>query len=56
MENEEVHIICLNEKEFNYLSTLLNTLYADIKKFPKKLRTEKFYILDKLIKDYFFSE
>lgn len=55
-QKDEIHIICINEKEFDYLSTLLNTLYKDLKKFPKKLRTEKFDILEKLIKDYFFTK
>lgn len=56
MENENIHIICLQEKEFNYLTMLLNTLYEDLKKLPKKFRTENFNILEKLIKEYFFIE
>lgn len=56
MENKEVHIVCLEENEFDYISLILNTLYKDLKKFPKKYRTDNFNILEKLIKEYFFNE
>lgn len=54
MEKEKIHIICLEKEEFNYLTVLLNGLYEDLKKFPKKMRTQNFYILEKIINKYFF--
>lgn len=55
-KQKDIHIICLEEDEFNYLSTVLNSLYGDLKKFPKKFRTQNFYTLENIINNYFFTK
>lgn len=52
MENEKC-IIELNKKDYDYLTELLNILYKDLLKFPKKMRTSKFYTLENLINSVF---
>lgn len=53
MEKEEKYNIKLNETDYNYISEILNTLYKDLLKFPKKMRTSKFYILENLVNNAF---
>lgn len=46
-------IIRLTKTEYDYMSELCNTMYDNLKKFPKKMRTPKFYILENIIKKSF---
>ena len=46
-------LINLSNAEFDYISDVLNTLYNNLKKLPKRMRTPKFYLLENLIKNSF---
>lgn len=45
--------ISLNNKEYEYLRELCNSMYNALKKLPKKMRTDKFYILENMLKNTF---
>lgn len=47
------YIIKLTEPEFNYICELLEELYKNLSKLPKKFRTYKFYTLENLINNIF---
>ena len=47
--------ISLSSSEFNYVSVVLNTLYFNLKKLPKRMRTPKFYLLEHLVNDIFIK-
>lgn len=51
--NENDIIIRFTNCEFEYLSKLCNTMYKKLKKFPKNMRTQKFYILENMVNNYF---
>lgn len=57
MEDVEVTnndvIIRFTQSEFKYLTNLVNSSYNQLKKFPKRFRTPKFYILENMVKNYF---
>ena len=54
MENMENFInIQLTDLQYDYLKEVLNCMYNELKKFPKKMRTHKFYILENLINKCF---
>ena len=46
-------LIKFSKDEFDYLTKLCNSIYNTLKKLPKKSRTQKFYILENLINNYF---
>ena len=48
-------IISLTSSEFDYISITLNTLYDNLKKLPKRMRTPKFYLLENLVKTVFIK-
>lgn len=54
MENNDNNIsIELTKSEYEYISELCNTMYKNLKKFPKNMRTPKFYILENIINNHF---
>ena len=57
MDNKsEKIIVYLSVAEFDYVSELVNTMYASLKKFPKNMRTPKFYLLENLVNNIFTKE
>lgn len=55
MEDFKKHID-LSPSEFEYISVALNTLYDNLKKLPKKMRTPKFYLLENLVNNIFIKK
>lgn len=56
MENDNNKIIIeLTKAEYNYISLLCNTMYDNLKKLPKKMRTPKFYLLENIINTHFIK-
>lgn len=53
LHNEDYITIKLTNAEFNYIKELCNSMYNNLKNFPKRLRTPKFYILENMINDIF---
>lgn len=45
--------INFTDEEYEYLKTLCHSMYDNLKKFPKKMRTPKFYILENMIERHF---
>ena len=52
-EIENNRIMKFTKQEYEYLEQLCNSMYKEIKKLPKKMRTEKFYILENIINNHF---
>lgn len=52
-ELEEKMMIKLTKQEYEYLEQLCTSMYKELKKLPKKMRTEKFYILENIINTKF---
>ena len=50
---ENDYVVRLTPAEYKYVSKLCNTMYNTLKKFPKKSRTPKFYLLESLINNVF---
>lgn len=48
-------IISLTSSEFDYVSLTMNTLYNNLKKLPKRMRTPKFYLLENLVNNVFIK-
>ena len=48
-------IISLTSSEFDYVSMTMNTLYNNLKKLPKRMRTPKFYLLENLVNNVFIK-
>ncbi len=54
MENlESIINITLTNDEYTYLKELCKSMYKTLDKLPKKMRTQKFYILENMIKNTF---
>lgn len=53
LRNEGHIIVNLTDMEFDYIKELCNSMYNNLKNFPKKFRTPKFYILENMINDIF---
>lgn len=53
LHNEDYTTIKLTNAEFNYIKELCNSMYNNLKNFPKKFRTPKFYTLENMINDIF---
>lgn len=53
LHNKDYITIKLTNAEFNYIKDLCNSMYNNLKNFPKKFRTPKFYILENMINDIF---
>lgn len=54
MENlENKRNITLTNDEYKYVKELCNSMYKTLDKLPKKMRTQKFYILENMIKNTF---
>lgn len=45
--------VTLTYDEYQYLKELSNSMYKTLEKLPKKMRTQKFYILENMIKNTF---
>lgn len=54
MEEDDDILIFLTKSEYAYVSECLNTLYNNLSKLPKKMRTPKFYILEGIVHNKFF--
>ena len=52
MEDSKI-IIELTKAEYDYISLLCNTMYDNLKKLPKNMRTPKFYLLENMIASHF---
>lgn len=52
MEDDNI-LISLTKSEYNYIFLVLKTLYDNLKKLPKRMRTPKFYLLENLINTKF---
>lgn len=50
---ENTIFISLNEQEYKYIKNLCTSMYGALKKLPQKMRTEKFYILENILKNTF---
>jgi len=54
MDNlENIQNITLTSDEYKYLKELCNSMYKGLKQLPKKMRTQKFYILENMVKNIF---
>ena len=49
MGKNKKYVVELAETEFNYIYELLEEMYKNLSKLPKKFRTHKFYILENLV-------
>ena len=52
-EKENKIIIEFTEAEYNYLYELCHSMYKNLKKFPKNMRTPKFYLFENIINNHF---
>ena len=52
MEENKI-IIEFTKTEYNYVYELCHMMYKNLKKFPKSMRTPKFYVLESIIKNHF---
>lgn len=55
-ENENKIIIELTETEYNYLYELCHSMYKNLKRFPKNMRTPKFYLFENIINNHFTNK